>query len=268
MKFSSVSIQKGSILIAAAGAALASCILSLPPAMSAPEEGTNNRGLQNNESKGKDGAQSAEPGTGNPTPAAEKKKNPFGTKPKGPVGNALLETKRPLVKAWKVNDLLKKVEGGLTNRDFDRGKKLYTEAKCVLCHTYGRDQGGFIGPALTEVGARFGAVDILYAVIEPSKDIADAYKQRTVIAQDGRSFTGMVSQIDGDMQITENILDPDRKIIVSEDNVESIHESKVSPMPEGLLNTLNEEEIFDLIAYVISRNDPEDEMFKPVVKNK
>jgi len=39
-------------------------------------------------------------------------------------------------------------------------------------------------------------------------------------------------------------------------------------MPEGLLNTLNEEEIFDLIAYVISRNDPEDEMFKPVVKNK
>ena len=99
MKFSSVSIQKGSILIAAAGAALASCILSLPPAMSAPEEGTNNRGLQNNESKGKDGAQSAEPGTGNLTPAAEKKKNPFGTKPKGPVGNALLETKRPLVKA-------------------------------------------------------------------------------------------------------------------------------------------------------------------------
>jgi hypothetical protein len=89
-----------------------------------------------------------------------------------------------------------------------------------------------------------------------------------VIAQDGRSFTGMVSQIDGDMQITENILDPDRKIIVSEDNVESIHESKVSPMPEGVLNTLNEEEIFDLIAYVISRNDPEDEMFKPVVKNK
>jgi len=242
--------------------------LSLPPATAALEQGSEESGAQNNDAKANRDGEPGNAGTANTTPAPEKKKNPFGTKPKGPVGNALLETKRPLVKTWKVNDLLKKVEGGLSNRDFDRGKKLFTEAKCVLCHTYGRDQGGFIGPALTEVGGRFGAVDILYAVIEPSKDIADAYKQRTVITVDGRSFTGMVSQIDGDTQITENILDPDRKITVSEDNVESIHESKVSPMPEGLLNTLSEEEIFDLVAYVISRNDPENEMFKPATKNK
>ena len=32
-------------------------------------------------------------------------------------------------------------------------------------------------------------------------------------------------------------------------------------MPEGLLNTLNREEILDLIAYLLSRGDRNNEMF-------
>ena len=35
-------------------------------------------------------------------------------------------------------------------------------------------------------------------------------------------------------------------------NIESRRPSKISPMPEGLLNSLNEDEIWDLIAYLQS----------------
>ena len=38
--------------------------------------------------------------------------------------------------------------------------------------------------------------------------------------------------------------------------------SKVSMMPEGLLDVLKEEEILDLMAYLLSRGDRKNAMFK------
>jgi hypothetical protein len=38
--------------------------------------------------------------------------------------------------------------------------------------------------------------------------------------------------------------------------------SKVSLMPEGLLDTLKEDEILDLMAYLLSRGDRNSKMFK------
>ena len=168
---------------AALAMVLIGCAIALALALSALHAG--NSRPQSNEPKDKvskndDGKKPVEPAKDvNKDSGVARKKSGFGTKAKMPVGKQLLETKRTFVKAWKVDDLLKKVQGGLSNRDFDRGKKLYTEVKCVLCHTYGQDEGGFIGPALTDVGARFSAADILYSIIEPSKVIADAYAQRT-----------------------------------------------------------------------------------------
>ena len=50
-------------------------------------------------------------------------------------------------------------------------------------------------------------------------------------------------------------LDPElRKAIAAATgkDIESIENSKVSPMPEGLLNTLQKDEILDLLAYLLS----------------
>ena len=38
--------------------------------------------------------------------------------------------------------------------------------------------------------------------------------------------------------------------------------SPVSLMPDGLLDTLNRDEVLDLIAYLLSRGDRNDPMFK------
>ena len=46
-------------------------------------------------------------------------------------------------------------------------------------------------------------------------------------------------------------------------DVKSREASKVSPMPEGLLNTLDRAEILDLLAYLISNGKPEAPAFKP-----
>lgn len=39
-------------------------------------------------------------------------------------------------------------------------------------------------------------------------------------------------------------------------------QSKVSMMPPGLLSTLNQNDILDLLAYLLSKGNKEDPMFK------
>jgi cytochrome c1 len=46
------------------------------------------------------------------------------------------------------------------------------------------------------------------------------------------------------------------------DEVDSVEPVETSQMPPGLINALNEEELKDLIAYLKSGGDEEDEMFE------
>jgi hypothetical protein len=39
--------------------------------------------------------------------------------------------------------------------------------------------------------------------------------------------------------------------------------SKLSPMPEGLVDVLNQDEILDLVAYLRTSANPDDNAFKP-----
>ena len=41
-----------------------------------------------------------------------------------------------------------------------------------------------------------------------------------------------------------------------------MEKSKVSMMPKGLLDTFKEDEILDLVAYLLSRGDRNNKMFK------
>jgi hypothetical protein len=51
-------------------------------------------------------------------------------------------------------------------------------------------------------------------------------------------------------------------VSINSKQIEESKPSKVSMMPEGLLNTLKEDEILDLMAYLLSRGDRKSPMFK------
>ena len=61
------------------------------------------------------------------------------------------------------------------------------------------------------------------------------------------------------------MLDPNGLTNVNRKQVESIETSKVSMMPEGLLDTLKEDEILDLVAYLLSRGDRNDPAFQVTI---
>ena len=70
------------------------------------------------------------------------------------------------------------------------------------------------------------------------------------------------------MSVMTNMLDPNGQVNVDQRKVESIEKSKISMMPEGLLDTFHEDEILDLVAYLLSRGDRNNKMFtaKPALK--
>ncbi len=169
---------------------------------------------------------------------------------------------RPFVKKYTADELVPVVEKGLAKRDFDKGRNLFGEMKCFVCHRF-NNEGGGMGPDLTIISGRFGVRDLLEKIITPSKSISDQYAAIVITTSDGKQFVGRVVNLHGDnMVINTDMLDSNKLVGVNRNLVESIEPSKISMMPEGLIDTLSHEEILDLVGYLYSRGDRKHKMFR------
>ncbi|MFM2197667.1 MAG: hypothetical protein RLZZ505_1099 [Verrucomicrobiota bacterium] len=163
---------------------------------------------------------------------------------------------------WTVASALAAVEekGAMQGRDFNSGRNLLHATACASCHHFD-GSGGSIGPDLTTVRNKFSTRDLLEAIIEPSKVISDQYGSSTVTLNNGKTHAGLVIT-EGDI-VTVHTADPKAKpVVINYSDVKSIDESSISQMPPGLINSLSANELRDLIAYLLSRGNPEDPMFK------
>jgi putative heme-binding domain-containing protein len=170
---------------------------------------------------------------------------------------------RKFVKEWTVDQLAPTVERGLKGgRDFNRGRQLFGAAGCASCHRFD-NEGAAVGPDLTAVSGRFNIRDLLESVIIPSKEVSDQYAAIVVKKKDGETVTGRVANLSEDtLMICENMFAPGDFTNVKRADIVSIEPSKISLMPEGLLSTLTEAEVGDLVAYLMSHGDRTSKMFR------
>jgi len=171
--------------------------------------------------------------------------------------------KRDFVKNWKMTDLsTDKLDANLAGgRNFEKGKRLFAETRCVACHRY-ENEGGAQGPDLTNAAGRFNKRDLLESLIDPSKVISDQYAGVIISTDDGKLTTGRIINLAGNnIMVNTDMLNPTAITVVDHRKVETIVTSKVSMMPAGLIDTLKEDEIFDLLAYILSRGNPSGPMF-------
>jgi putative heme-binding domain-containing protein len=169
---------------------------------------------------------------------------------------------RPFVKKYTVEELLPVVERGLTHRNFEQGHKLFGEAKCFACHRFAQEGGAF-GPDLTALAGRFAPKDLLESIVEPNKVISDQYGAVTVVTLDGNLVTGRIINLAGDnIMVNTDMLDPDKITQVSRRKIESVTPSKISMMPAGLLDTFTQDEVLDLMGYLLSRGDRNHAMYR------
>ena len=166
------------------------------------------------------------------------------------------------VKAWTMADLEGLLGAGLEgNRDFENGRNLFGAATCFACHRFGKE-GGSVGPDLTSVRGKFSPRDLLESIIEPSKEISDQYGSSIFTMADGSQVVGRIANLNGDnLQVSTNMMDPHAFTAVNTTKLVKTEESKVSMMPPGLLNMLKDDDILDLLAYLLSGGNAKDPMF-------
>jgi hypothetical protein len=160
-----------------------------------------------------------------------------------------VESVRPFVREWSVEELLALALADEGSRDLERGRRLFDTATCSRCHQFA-GRGSAVGPDLTAVGRRFALPDLLRAVVEPNHEISDQYRQ-LVFETEGRTYVGRILNLQaGEIQISTNMADPKNLISILTEDLISTHPSDQSLMPSGLLETLNAEEVLDLVAYL------------------
>jgi putative membrane-bound dehydrogenase-like protein len=126
-----------------------------------------------------------------------------------------------------------------------KGRTLF-ERTCTACHKlYGN--GGEIGPDIT--GSNRANLDYLLSnVLEPSSEIPEGYRMMIVTTRDGRTYAGNVAS-ETERQLNLRIVGQAHPEAISKAEIQSREELPVSMMPEGLLGTLTDAEVLDLVAY-------------------
>jgi len=171
--------------------------------------------------------------------------------PPGPRPNKAPAKKRTLVKEWRMEDLEPSLGEVAKNRSFERGKEVFESAQCVLCHKFG-NEGGAVGAELTAASSKYTRRDILESIIEPSKVISEQYQNTMIMTTSGKILDGRILEENADRIVLQpNPLQPE-KLEIKKANIDKRAPSKVSPMPQGLVNTFTKDEILDLLAFIES----------------
>ncbi len=148
------------------------------------------------------------------------------------------------VEAW-----IKRVDGP---GDTEAGRRIFEHPKlagCYKCHQV-EGRGANVGPELSLIG-RTDRKWIVESILQPSNVVAPHYQAWKIETTDGRTLTGLL--IGTYLDVSEYIDEKGNRFKVAAGDVENIKASQVSIMPEGLFDNLTDQEIRDLLAYLLSR---------------
>src|SRR6185369_6424713 len=136
--------------------------------------------------------------------------------------------------------------GGSQPGNAPRGRAVFAKT-CQQCHTL-FDTGGKVGPDLT--GSNRGDLDyILQNIVDPNAVIPNDYRASTIETKDGRVLTGIVKE-QNEKSLT--VATANETLTLARNEIDSVQQSQLSMMPEGLLAPLSDQEVRDLIYYLRS----------------
>ena len=169
---------------------------------------------------------------------------------------------RKFVRNWQIQDLLPQIDQVSQGRSFAKGKEIFETVGCVQCHHFG-GTGGNIGPDLTGVGGRYSPADIAAKMCNPSRAISDQYANTEIVTKEHDVIVGRLqSETDDTVTLLTNFFTNDSTTVKKMD-IARRRLSKLSPMPQGLIDNLEAVEIDDLIAYLRLGGNPKDKAFSP-----
>ncbi|MBG29989.1 MAG: heme-binding protein [Opitutae bacterium] len=154
---------------------------------------------------------------------------------------------------WTVEAVTKLAKDkGLNDRDIKNGHVMFRAGLCANCHRFG-NEGGLGGPDLTGVGGRFTTRDLADAIINPNKVISDQYHNSVVFKIDGtEQFGRILGDENGQLLVMPTPMAPEHVLRIPKKEVRATKPSKLSAMMPGLINSMNADEVLDLLAFLRS----------------
>jgi putative heme-binding domain-containing protein len=136
--------------------------------------------------------------------------------------------------------------------DAEHGRRLFFDAKgaaCSKCHRV-QNEGGEIGPDLSDIATRYNRAQLLESVLYPSKKILDGYDLTEIETKDGQVLSGIVRADSGD-ELTLGDADG-KKHVIKKAAIESRLKSDKSLMPDGLEAGMSANDLADLLSFLES----------------
>ncbi|MFM9962322.1 MAG: PVC-type heme-binding CxxCH protein [Planctomycetaceae bacterium] len=182
--------------------------------------------------------------------------------------------KQVKVTEWKVADFTEDLKRVGEHRRFAEGKLLFATLGCVQCHKLNKTDsaGGLslaggvqhaVGPNVDDTTKKLkrDPKALLQEILEPSRNIEEKYRQVILELEDGKALLGIIT---AETPTTLTILSgsPAKAHDIPKKNIDARRTSTVSIMPNSLLNTLEKEQILDLLAYLLANGNADDAAFK------
>ncbi|MBN8420583.1 MAG: c-type cytochrome [Verrucomicrobia bacterium] len=139
----------------------------------------------------------------------------------------------------------------LAKADPSKGRMIFT-AVCSACHKlYG--QGGAIGPELTG-SDRHNLKYLLENILDPSAVVPADFRVSVLNLKDGRTITGVIPE---QTERTLTVQTPAERLTIERTQIVKQEQLPMSLMPEGLLSALGDENVKNLISYLMSNGQVE-----------
>ncbi|MDI1311880.1 PVC-type heme-binding CxxCH protein [Prosthecobacter sp.] len=159
----------------------------------------------------------------------------------------VMSTTRPAfddTAAW-----LKLLDGLPGKADADAGRRIFFHSKVGLCATCHRHsgRGNVVGPDLSLVSKQGDRAAILRSILEPSREVAPQFYPSQVKLKDGSEFIGIMLR-SSSTEVFRDLTGKERSF--PQTDIVKRTELKTSLMPQGLVMSLTDEELRDLLAFL------------------
>jgi putative membrane-bound dehydrogenase-like protein len=138
--------------------------------------------------------------------------------------------------------------------DRDRGRKIMAaslkgDSQCMKCHAV-QGVGGNVGPDLATIGTKASRENLFESILYPSKAIADQWVQWNVTTTRGAVISGLIVDDKPDHLILRDANGKDTRI--DRKDVSEKEKNPKSVMPDDIARTLTEDELIDLVEYLVT----------------
>ncbi|MEQ1849972.1 MAG: PVC-type heme-binding CxxCH protein [Chthoniobacteraceae bacterium] len=125
-------------------------------------------------------------------------------------------------------------------------------ALCATCHRHG-GRGNVVGPDLTFIARQGDGATLLRSILEPNREVAPQFHPTLLKLKDGTDFNGILLRSSS----TEVFRDPTgRERTFKPEDILERTELTTSLMPPGLVGSLTDAELRDLLAFLTRESSP------------